>query len=108
VQIPHVSAIHTSDTFDLSTDHPDSELITSTAVTPPGNAGDVERIADLIAELTNPTDEPTARRGFADQFAGPVLRGPSNTWTCRFGVADPARPVELDPGWFGASCASTG
>jgi hypothetical protein len=33
---------------------PDSELITATAVTP-GNAGDVEPVADLIADLTNPS-----------------------------------------------------
>ena len=32
---------------------PDSELITATAVTP-GNAGDVEPVADLIADITNP------------------------------------------------------
>jgi hypothetical protein len=38
---------------------PDSEIITAVAVTP-GNAGDVEPVADLIADLTNPADPPTA------------------------------------------------
>ena len=38
---------------------PDSEIITATAVTP-GNTGDVEPVADLIADLTNPT-RPTSR-----------------------------------------------
>jgi Transposase DDE domain/Transposase domain (DUF772) len=38
---------------------PDSEIITAVAVTP-GNAGDVEPVADLIADLTNPdlVDQP--------------------------------------------------
>jgi hypothetical protein len=40
---------------------PDSEIITAVAVTP-GNAGDVEPVADLIADLTHPdpADPPTA------------------------------------------------
>jgi hypothetical protein len=40
---------------------PDSEIITAVAVTP-GNTGDVEPVADLIADLTNPdpADQPTA------------------------------------------------
>ena len=40
---------------------PDSEIITKVAVTP-GNAGDVEPVADLIADLTHPdpTHQPTA------------------------------------------------
>jgi hypothetical protein len=60
---------------------PDSELITATAVTP-GNAGDVEPVADLIADLTNPsttTDQPATAAdtavvyGDAAYGAGEVL-----------------------------------
>ena len=42
---------------------PDSEIITAVAVTP-GNSGDVEPVADLIADLTNPdpADQPSCRR----------------------------------------------
>ncbi len=38
---------------------PDSEIITAVAVTP-GNAGDAEPVADLIADLTNPADPQAA------------------------------------------------
>jgi hypothetical protein len=43
---------------------PDSEIITAVAVTP-GNSGDVEPVADLIADLTNPdpADQPAADDG---------------------------------------------
>jgi hypothetical protein len=59
---------------------PDVEIITATAVTP-GNAGDVEPVADLIADLTNPTtpDEAGTAAGTAAVYgdaaygAGEVL-----------------------------------
>src|SRR5262249_60634874 len=43
---------------------PDSEIITAVVVTP-GNAGDVDPVADLIADLTDPdpADQPTAGDG---------------------------------------------
>jgi hypothetical protein len=65
---------------------PDSEIITAVAVTP-GNSGDVEPVADLIADLTNPdpadqpatgdevtaSDETAAVYGDAAYGAGEVL-----------------------------------
>jgi hypothetical protein len=59
---------------------PDSEIITAVAVTP-GNTGDVEPVADLIADLTDPdpADQPTtgddtaAVYGDAAYGAGEVL-----------------------------------
>jgi hypothetical protein len=47
---------------------PDSEIITAVAVTP-GNAGDVEPVADLIADLTNPADAPAAGNDASDDPA---------------------------------------
>ena len=47
---------------------PDSEIITAVAVTA-GNAGDVEPVADLIADLTNPADPPTAGNDAGDDAA---------------------------------------
>jgi hypothetical protein len=60
---------------------PDSEIITAVAVTP-GNSGDVEPVADLIADLTNPdpahqpatADETAAVYGDAAYGAGEVLQ----------------------------------
>ncbi len=59
---------------------PDSEIITAVAVTP-GNSGDVEPVADLIADLTNPdpaapataADDTAAVYGDAAYGAGEVL-----------------------------------
>ena len=59
---------------------PDSEIITAVAVTP-GNAGDVEPVADLIADLTHPDlaglaaqgDEQPAVYGDSAYGAGDVL-----------------------------------
>jgi hypothetical protein len=65
---------------------PDSEIITAVAVTP-GNTGDVEPVADLIADLTNPDpahepkngddtpadEDPAAVYGDAAYGAGDVL-----------------------------------
>lgn len=59
---------------------PDSEIITAVAVTP-GNAGDVEPVADLIADLTNPDpadrpapdDDTPAVYGDSAYGAGEVL-----------------------------------
>jgi Transposase DDE domain/Transposase domain (DUF772) len=58
---------------------PDSEIITAVAVTP-GNTGDVEPVADLISDLTDPAGQPAAADGTAAVYgdsaygAGEVLQ----------------------------------
>jgi len=47
---------------------PDSEIITAVAVTP-GNSGDVEPVADLIADLTNPDPGSSQETAAADDPA---------------------------------------
>jgi hypothetical protein len=47
---------------------PDSEIITAVAVTP-GNTGDVEPVADLIADLTNPDPDSSPAPAAADDLA---------------------------------------
>ena len=61
---------------------PDSEIITAVAVTP-GNSGDIEPVAELIADLTNPDPGSSQETAAADDPAvyGDAAYGAATSWS---------------------------